>query len=269
MRDFNPRPNVRSDAFEFAGATNGRSVVPSRPRNPFNNAEEMELALELLRVTNEAGLERFVGELFKKAWRGIQPVGSKIIGPLSVLLKSVAKKALPSVATAAGTSFGKPKDDVIAGNLGSLVSQALEAEVAGMTATDRDLEKCRQLLEKHLRFVRFAGKAAMAAASAPAGVNPIAAAKRSLADSANEKLTRKAASAGLSGNFTEGAPATAAMKTAAAVRRAARQKSRTRAKVPGGRICSVCELPPGSCQCRKIGRSGRWFRSGSSIIVNC
>ena len=266
MRDFNPRPDVRPDA---AGATNGGSFVPSRPRSPFNNAEEMELALKLLQVTSEAALERFLGELFKKAWRGIEPVGSKIIGPLGVLLKAVAKRALPSVTTAAGNSFGKPRDDAIAGNLGSLVSQALEAEVAGMTATDRDLEKCRQLLEKHLRFVRFAGKAAMAAASAPAGVNPIAAAKRSLADSANEKLTRKAASAGLSGNFTEGAPATAAMKTAAAVRRAARQKSRTRAKVPGGRICSVCELPPGSCQCRKIGRSGRWFRSGSSIIVNC
>jgi hypothetical protein len=167
MRDFNPRPDVRLDTFEFAGATNGGSFVPSRSRSPFNNAEEMKLALELLRVTSEAELERFLGELFRKAWRGIEPVGSKIIGPLRVFLKTVAKKALPSVTTAAGTSFGKPRDDAIAGNLGSLVSDALEAEVAGMTATDPDLEKCRQLLEKYLGFVRFAGKAAMAAASAP------------------------------------------------------------------------------------------------------
>ncbi len=310
MRDFNPRPDVRLDTFEFASATNGGSLVPSRTRSPFNKAEEMELALELLRVTSEAELERFLGELFKKAWRGIEPVGSKIIGPLRVFLKTVAKKALPSVATAAGTSFGEPRDDAIAGNLGFLVSEALEAEVAGMTATDpdlekcrqllekylrfvrfagkaaiaaasapaevagmtatdRDLEKCRRLLEKYLRFVRFAGKAAMAAASAPAGVSPIVAAQRSLADSAIEKLARKAAPAGLTGNFAEGVPLTAAMKTTAAVGRAAGQKSRIGAKAPGGRICSVCELPPGSCQCRKIGRSGRWFRSGSSIIVDC
>ena len=269
MRDFNPRPDVRLETFEFASATNGGSLVPSRTRSPFNKAEEMELALELLRVTSEAELERFLGELFKKAWRGIEPVGSKIIGPLRVFLKTVAKKALPSVATAAGTSFGEPRDDAIAGNLGFLVSEALEAEVAGMTTTDPDLEKCRQLLEKYLRFVRFAGKAAMAAASAPAGVSPIVAAQRSLADSAIEKLARKAAPAGLTGNFAEGVPLTAAMKTTAAVGRAAGQKSRIGAKAPGGRICSVCELPPGSCQCRKIGRSGRWFRSGSSIIVNC
>jgi hypothetical protein len=269
MRDFNPRPDVRLDAFQFAGATNGGSFAPSRPRSPFNNAEEMELALELLRVTSEAELERFLGALFKKAWRGIEPGGSKIIGPLGVLLKSVAKKALPSVATVAGTSFGEPRVDAIAGNLGSLVSEALEVEAAGMTATDRDFEKCRRLLEKYLRFVGFAGKAAMAAATAPTGVNPIAAAQKSLADSANEKLMRKAASGGLAGNFGEGVPATEAMKTTAAVGRTAAQKSRTRAKSPGGRICSVCEMPPGSCQCRKIGRSGRWFRSGSSIIVDC
>ena len=269
MRDFNPRPNVRPDAFEFAGATDGRSVVPARPRSPFNNADEMGLALELLQVTNEAELERSLRELFKKAWRGIEPVEAKVIAPLGVLLKTVARKALPSVATGAGTAFGKPRDDAIAGNLGSLVSQALEAEAAGMTATDRDVEQCRQLLEKYLRFVRFAGKAAMAAASAPAGVNPIAAAKRSLVDSANEKLARRPASAGLTATFAEGVPATAVMKAAPAVGRAAGQTSRTRAKAPGECICSVCELPPGSCQCGKIGRSGRWFRSGSSIIVNC
>jgi hypothetical protein len=269
MRDLNPGPDVRLDAFEFAGATNGGSFVASRPQSPFNKAEEKELALELLRVTSEAGLERFLSELFKKAWIGIAPVGSKIVGPLGLLLKTVAKKALPSVATVAGTPFGEPRVDAIAEKLGSLVSEALEAEAVGTTATDRDLEKCRQLLEKYSRFVRFAGKAAIAAASAPARANPIAAAQRSLADSANEKVRRKAGSAGLARNFGEGVPATATMKPTAAIGRTAGQKSRTRAEAPGGRICSVCELPPGSCQCRKIGRSGRWFRSGSSIIVDC
>src|ERR1700730_684561 len=137
MRDFNPRPEVRPEAFQFAGATNGGSFVRSRSRSPFSNAEEMELALELLQVTSEAKLDQFLGELFKKAWRGIEPVGLKVIGPLGGLLKTVAKKALPAVATAVGTSFGGPAGDAIAGKLGSLVSQALEAEVAGMAATDR------------------------------------------------------------------------------------------------------------------------------------
>jgi hypothetical protein len=112
----------------------------------------MELAWELLQVTSEAELEQFLGDLFKKAWRGIKSVGSKVIKPLGGFLKTVAKKALPFVATAAGTLFGGPAGGAIAGKLGSLVSQALEAEVAGMAAADRDLEKSRQ-------FVRLAGHA--------------------------------------------------------------------------------------------------------------
>jgi hypothetical protein len=38
---------------------------------------------------------------------------------------------------------------------------------------------------------------------------------------------------------------------------------------PNGRVCSGCELPGGSCQCKKVGRTGRWFRSGTRIVVNC
>jgi hypothetical protein len=262
MGDFNPRPEVRPEAFQFVGATNGGSFVRSGPRSPFSDAEEMELALELLGVTSEAELEQFLGDLFKKAWRGIKRVGSKVIGPLGGLLKTVAKKALPFLATAAGTFFGGPAGGAIAGKLGSLVSQALEAEVAGMAAADRDLEKSRQ-------FVRLAGQAARAAASAPTGANPIAVAQKILADSAKEMLARKAAPAARAGNFAERALPAATMKTAAAAGRAAPQKSRTGTQAPGERSCSICEQPPGSCQCGKIGRSGRWFRSGGSIIVNC
>src|SRR5712672_3234760 len=121
MPVFNPRLDVRRDK-SFAG---------SRFRGPFSNAEEAELAVELLHVTSETQFDRFLGNLFKKAWGGIPPVGSKVIGPLRGLLKTVASKALPSVATAAATSF-EPTIDVVAGNLGSLVSRALEAEVAAL-----------------------------------------------------------------------------------------------------------------------------------------
>jgi hypothetical protein len=248
MRDFNPRGSVRPKASHFAGAANGGSFVRSPPRSLFSDAEEMELASKLLQVTSEAGLEQVLRDLFKKAWRGIEPAGPKVIGPLGGVLKMAAKKALPSVAPAAGMPFGGP---------------------AGMTAADRDLEKCRQLFETSRQFVRSAGKAARAAASAPTGVSPIAAAQKILADSAKEKLTRKAASAGLAGIFAGHPLAAAAMKPAAAPGRMAAEKPPTGIQAPGGRICSICELSPGSCQCRKIGRSGRWFRNGSNIVVNC
>jgi hypothetical protein len=273
MPVFNPRLDVRPDTVGFSGAPRDKSFVRSRLRGPFSDAEEAELALELLQVTSETHFDRFLDNLFKKVrGGGIAPVGSKVTGPLRGLLKTVASKALPSLATAAATSF-RTANDAIAENLGSLVSRALEAEVAAPTGADRDLEKCRQLFERHRQFVRLAGTAATAAAAAPTGVNPVAAAQRSMADSANERLMRKDVPAGKTAPFTARAPVAATMNAAAASGRVAKQRSQTKTTAAGmrtsSRPCSICERPPGSCQCKKVGRSGGWFRSGSSIIVNC
>jgi len=135
------------------------------------------------------------------------------------------------------------------------------------------LEKCRQLLGKHRQFVRLAGTAAAAAAAAPTGVNPVAAAQKSVTDSANEKLMRIDAPAGKTADFTARVPVAATMTAAAAPGRAAKERPQTKTTAAGMRTssspCSICERPSGSCHCRKVGRSGGWFRSGSSIIVNC
>jgi hypothetical protein len=305
MPVFNPRLDVRPDA--FSGVQRDKSFARSRFRGLFSDAEEAELALELLQVTSETQFDRFLGNLFKKVWGGgIAPVGLKVTGPLRGLLKTVASKALPSLATAATTSFG-PTNNAIAENLGSLVSRALEAEVAAPIGANRDLEKCRQLFEKHRQFVRLAGTAATAAAAAPTGVNPVVAAQKSMADSANERLTRRDApaektasltarapaaamptataktasftarapavamptAAARTAGFTARAPAAAMPTAAAAAGRVAKQGPQTKTAAPGMRACSICERSPGSCQCKKVGRSGGWFRSGSSIIVNC
>ena len=93
------------------------SIRRTYGQSPFSEAEEMELAVELLEVTTEAELEQFLGNLFKKAWRGIEAVGSSVIRPLGGVLKTVAKTALPFVATAAGTFFGGPAGGAIAGRL--------------------------------------------------------------------------------------------------------------------------------------------------------
>lgn len=239
MRDFHLGPEVRPEPLRFAGPANVGSFSGSAAKSPFSDAEETELGFELLHVKSDAALEQFLSNLFKKAWRGIQPVASEIAKPLSGLFKAVAQRALPSVAAAVDTFPGRPAGGAIAGKLGSLVRQAPEADVAGMAAADRALEKRRH-------FVRLAGKI--------------------LPESAKEKLRRKAVSAARVGKFAE-ARAAAAMKPGAAASRAA-QISRTRTEVPGRCVCSVCALPLVACECRKIGRSGRWVRGGSSILVN-
>jgi len=68
------------------------------------------------------------------------------------------------------------------------------------------------------------------------------------------------------GGFAEAALAAMAMKTAVTDRVG---RNTPAGQNPNGRVCSGCELPGGSCQCKKVGRTGRWFRSGTRIVVNC
>lgn len=233
-------------------------------RSPFSEAEELELAVELLEVTTEAELEQFLGNLFKKAWRGIKTVGSSVIRPLGGVLKTVAKTALPFVATAAGTFFGGPAGGALAGKLGSLVSQALEAEAAGTSAADRDFEKCHQ-------FVRMAGKAARAAALAPAGANPIAVAQKVLADSAQEKLTKPPSINSRAGRGAKTATAPSPpIAISARTMQTGRRKTETGIAVANERPCSNCGQPYSICKCAMINHTGRWMRRGRSIVsVNC
>jgi hypothetical protein len=184
---------------------------------------------------------------------------------LGGVLKTVAKNALPFLATAAGTFLGGPAGGAIAGKLGSLVSQALETESVGMTAAERDLEKCRQ-------FVRMAGKAARAAASAPPEANPVAIAQKVLANSA-QQLAKKAAPVSRAGTGAKAGPVASPISppitpTQAMPVDSARQKAKAGPPVAAERPCPCGQ--PKNCQCGKTGQNGRWIRRGRSIvIVNC
>ena len=263
------QPRTRESVVDYL---NLRSNLPAgyyslrrtHGQSPFSEAEEMELAVELLEVTTEAELEQFLGNLFRKAWRGIKAVGSSVIRPLGGVLKTVAKTALPFVATTAGTFFGGPAGGALAGKLGSLVSQALEAEAAGMSAADRDLEKCRQ-------FVRMAGKAARAAALTPAGTKPIAVARKVLADSAQEKLTKPPPISSRAGRGAKTATSPSPpISIPARTMPTGQRKAESGIGVANERLCSSCGQPYSICKCTTINHTGRWMRHGRSIvIVNC
>jgi hypothetical protein len=73
----------------------------------FGETEQMELASELLEVTSEAELDRFLGDLIGRAGQAIgtfvrSPQGQAIGG----ILKNAAKKALPGIGSAVGGYFG-------------------------------------------------------------------------------------------------------------------------------------------------------------------
>jgi hypothetical protein len=134
--------------------------------SPLSETQEMELASELLEVSNETELEYFLGNLFKSAARG---VGNFIRSPtgraLGGMLKGVAKKALPIAGRALGTYFGGPLGGQIGGKLGGFASNLFEMELEGLSHEDREFEVAR-------RVVRLGAAAARRAVALPRTAPP-------------------------------------------------------------------------------------------------
>lgn len=136
-----------------------------------SEADEMELAGELLGVSNEAELEQFLGSIIKRvgqvAGKVIRsPIGRAVGGAL----KGVAKKALPLAGGAIGAYFGGPLGAKIGSGLASAAGSALGLEAETLEQEDREFEGARQ-------FVRVAADTVRRAAAAPQGTDPRAVAQ--------------------------------------------------------------------------------------------
>ena len=137
----------------------------------FSESEELELATELLSVTNEGEFDRFLGDLVSRATKAVGNFARSSAGQaVGGVLKGVAKKALPMAGTAIGTYFGGPLGAKIGSGIANAASSALglEGEMAG---EDREFEGAKQ-------FVKIAGQTAATAAAAPPGANPRAVAQQ-------------------------------------------------------------------------------------------
>jgi hypothetical protein len=146
----------------------------------FDEADEMQLAAELLAVSDEAELEQFLGSLFKKVGGLVGkyvklPTGKALIG----YLKGAAKKYLPTVAGAIGTAIGGPAGGAIGDLVTSQASRAFGLELEGLSPEDQEFETA-----KH--YVRWAGEAAKNAALAPPTADPMTAAKSAAVTAAQQ-----------------------------------------------------------------------------------
>ncbi|MDM0112026.1 hypothetical protein QTI66_07690 [Variovorax sp. J22R133] len=141
------------------------------PEGTFSESEQMELASELLSVSNEGEFDRFLGDLVSRATKAVGSFARSSAGQaVGGVLKGVAKKALPLAGTAIGTYFGGPLGAKIGSGIANAASSALglEGEMAG---EDREFEGAKQ-------FVKIAGQTAATAAAAPPGSNPRAVAQQ-------------------------------------------------------------------------------------------
>lgn len=180
-------PQMETFEFEFEGAT------PNYEFEVFNEAEQMELAAELLEVRDEAELEQFLGSLIKKAGRAVGSFVKSDAGKaIGGFLKSAAKKALPIAGSALGGMFGGPLGAKIGGSLANVAGSALGLELEGLSNEDREFEAAKQ-------FVRFAGESVKNLSTAPAGANVAAAARQAIAQAAKTHAPGLIAAGGRAG----------------------------------------------------------------------
>jgi len=133
-----------------------------------NEADEMELATELLSVGSEAELDHFLGGLLRTAGKFLK---SKTGQALGGMLKAAAKTALPVIGNAIAPGIG--------GMVASAASDAFGLEMEGLSAEDAEWEAAKS-------FVRFADAAIKQASSAHPSVPPQAAARTALIQAAKQ-----------------------------------------------------------------------------------
>ena len=141
---------------------------------PFDEAEEMELAADLLSVSDDAELEQFLGKLFKRVRRGVSRIAKSPIGrAVARVAKPFVRRAISSVRGAAGRYLrGR-------GSAGAYAANAFGLELEGLSPEDQEFEVAR-------RVVRMVGTAAQKAATAPSSASPTAVAKAAMTDAARK-----------------------------------------------------------------------------------
>jgi uncharacterized protein (DUF697 family) len=143
-----------------------------------SETDELEMAAELLAVTNEQELNQFLGTLIRKVGRTVgQVVRSPIGRAVGGVIKGVVRNALPVAGGALGTFVGGPLGTTIGSGLASMAGQTLGLELEGLSHEDQEFEAAR-------RFVRFASEAVTNAASTSTAKDPVAAAQTAVAAAA-------------------------------------------------------------------------------------
>jgi uncharacterized protein (DUF697 family) len=187
LSEFEPEYEAfEADEFEFESDSEDSESV-------FSEAEEMELAAELLSASNEGELDQFLGGLIKKAAGAVRKAVSSPLGKsLGGFLKGAVKNVLPKVGGIAGGLFGGPVGAAIGGKLTSAATNALGLELEGLSQEDQEFEAARAL-------VRLSGDATKTATMTSPAVEPTAAARNAVISAARKHapgLVRRSNGAG-------------------------------------------------------------------------
>ena len=159
------RPEDMPEADEF------ESFEAGVEDSVFGETEEMELAAQLLEITDENELDNFLGALIARATGGARRLAPA--PHLRGLLRQAAKSVLPIIGGAAGNLIAPGVGDAVGAKLATAAGNLFGLELEGMSPEDQEFEVAR-------RFVRFAGAGARNAARFRGSGSPKLAARRAL-----------------------------------------------------------------------------------------
>ena len=146
------------------------STYTSNAEPPFGEAEEQELAAELLGAGTERELDQFLAIVIRRAARAAgASLRTSLVRSLGALLKGAIRQVLP----AAGGRFGNLRPSTATGQLATGAAARLELETEGLSSEDQEFEAARQL-------IRLIGSAATQAAARPATGSPEQIARQAL-----------------------------------------------------------------------------------------
>jgi hypothetical protein len=164
----------RMHDFEFNGEDIDQRELPSEETNlgpsfetdiqemPFREMEEMQLAAELLEITDEDELEEFISSLIKRAAGRVSRSASspELLGAL----RQAAQSALPMIGRLAGNLIEPGTGRAVGDKLAAAAGNLFGLELEGLSPEDQEFETAR-------RFVRFAGATARNASRFRRGVS--------------------------------------------------------------------------------------------------
>jgi hypothetical protein len=159
-----------TELHEMLGVPSQRSAADGSPGSGHEvgsprHLQELQLASELLEVTSEEELDRFLGDLIRGAAKAAGNFARSDTGrALGTVLRNTAKQVLPVVGGAIGGRFG-PRGAEWGRRTGTAAADLFGLELEGLSSEDREFELARA-------FIRFAQAACRNAAKAPPDTPP-------------------------------------------------------------------------------------------------
>ena len=132
MESFEAFEQGENETFETGSSGEMFELNEMHGESPFNETQEMELAAELLEITNEEELNYFLGNLIKRAAGAVGKIVKSPIGrTLGGVLRNVAKTALPMAGAALGNLVLPGVGGMIGGKLASTAGSMFGLELNG------------------------------------------------------------------------------------------------------------------------------------------